>query len=110
MAEDADIRLFPVQPDLNRCGKLFPFIQNMAEADCDSCTTNKELPRKTASLIAVDITGYSHDRCNLLQLPDDGSVSDVSRMQNLGHPGKVFFNGRVEQTVSIGNDADADRA
>lgn len=110
MTEDADIRLLLVQPNLSRCGKFLPFIQLMTKANCNSCSTNQGLPRKPAFLIAINIPGYSRYRRNLLQLLDDASASDIPCMQNLGHPRKVFSNGRVEQAVGIGNDANADCA
>lgn len=93
MAEDADSRLFAVEPDPGLLRHLSFLVEDMNDSDLDAATLKDDLSGKPALFILINIAGHRDDRRNALQSLNDTAIPDVPGMQNLADSGKMLING-----------------
>jgi hypothetical protein len=106
VAEDADVRLFAVQPGLRLRGHLPFVIQDMTECDFQARASKEAPPRKPAGFIVVHIAGDRRDRRKSLQTADHILAADIPCVQNFLRRDKIPRDGRIVQSVRIGDHAD----
>ena len=61
---------------------------------------------RESALVIIDVAQDSGDRSNLLQLFDHGTIANVPGMDNVIDASEMSPDGRIEQTVGVGNHSD----
>lgn len=108
--EDADVRLFA----LKKCTAFFrqfpAFIQHMSDRHASAGQLHNSLRRKPAPFEPIDIAGDRRYGSDGLEVLDDGSCADIAGVEDAIHAGEMPHDRRIEQSVGIGYDTDADHA
>src|SRR6267143_497913 len=94
-----------IQKGLAVLRELPTFIQNMTDGDAAACQLDHGLGRISA-LFTIDVAGDGGDQSHLLQLFDHGPIANVPGVENVIDASEMSPDGRIEQAVGIGNDAD----
>jgi hypothetical protein len=106
MTKDADVWSFAIQKGSPVLRELPAFIQNMTDGDAAACQFDHGLGRKSALFIIIDVAGDGGDWRDLLQLFDHRPIANVPGVENVIDTSEVSPDGRIEQTVGVGNHSD----
>ena len=109
MTEDADVWSGAIEKRSSLLGQLSSFTYNMSDRDMDAIQLNNGLCREAALFIFIDIARDSDHGSDRLKLIDNNSPTNVAGVNNMIHAMEMPHDRRVEESVGIGNDPDADR-
>src|SRR5690349_7953744 len=107
VAEDADIRLFAIEPRGRIRGQAPLLIQDVTERDRHAGPAQDQSPRKSAGLKVIHIAGHRGDRSHLPQALYHVFAADIAGVQDFFHAGEMPFNGRIVESMRIGDYSDS---
>jgi hypothetical protein len=82
----------------------------MTDGNAAACQFDHGLGRISALFFIIDVARDGGDRSDLLQLFDHGPIANVPGVENVIDASEMSPDGRIEQAVGIGNDADPNGA
>jgi len=107
MAEHAHIRMCLIEPGRSRRRYLAVFKHHVTKCDLEAAPTQDPPSWKSAGFKVIHVAGHGGHRGEPPEALDDMCAADVAGMEDLLYTGKMPLDGRIVQSMRIGDDADA---
>lgn len=108
VAKNTDVWSSAIKKRSSFARELAPRIQNVPNGDPKPCKFNRRLRLNTTRLILVDVAGDRRHRSDTFQAIDNGGLADITGMNDMIDILKIPQDGRIEQTMCVGDDTDTD--
>lgn len=83
VAEDTDVRPGSVEKGPSVLGHFSALIQDVPNGDSKPCKLDHRFRWKSAFIVSVDVAGDCRHGSDFLKLRDDGSLADITRVNNM---------------------------
>ena len=110
VTKDANVRSSAIKKSSSSIRELAARIQNMPDGNPDPCELDDRLRLDTAPLISINIAGDRRYGSDVFQTLDNHRLADITSMNDMIGMLEMLRNCRIEQTMCVGNDSEADEA